>query len=167
MISFCCFLIYFIVSMSLDYLFGNEFSLKNSLASSAVFALLWAFISGYKIQREDITLNVSPTKNATNPQNFDILGILRVFQACTLATTLKTNNLFTNLIFVYEKTLVALRPLGRADIVAYPICIWRLTLCSSLFILGSSTVSTPSATDAAILLRSTSSGRMSVCSNFE
>lgn len=37
--------------MSLDYLFGNEFSLKNSLASSAVFALLWAFISGYKIAK--------------------------------------------------------------------------------------------------------------------
>lgn len=51
LVSFCCFLIYFIVSMSLDYLFGNEFSLKNTLASSAVFALLWAFISGYKIAK--------------------------------------------------------------------------------------------------------------------
>lgn len=51
-ISFCCFLLYFIGTFFLDYLFGTEFSLENTLISSTVFALLWAFISGYKIAKK-------------------------------------------------------------------------------------------------------------------
>ncbi len=69
LISFCCFLIYFIVSMSLDYLFGNEFSLENNLASSAVFALLWAFISGYKIAKRGYYFKCfSPKENNKSPK---------------------------------------------------------------------------------------------------
>lgn len=49
--SFAVFLAYFIASMSLDYLFGNSFSLEHTLVSAAVFALLWAFIIGYKISK--------------------------------------------------------------------------------------------------------------------
>ena len=50
---------------------------------------------------------------------------------------------------------------------AYFTSIWRAAFCTFCSSLGRSTVSTPSATLAAIFSLSTSSGRMSVCSNFE
>ena len=51
LVSLCCFLVYFIVTFFFDYLFGEEFNLKKTLFNSASFALLWAFISGYKIYK--------------------------------------------------------------------------------------------------------------------
>ena len=47
----------------------------------------------------------------------------------------------------------------------YPISIWRSTFVRACSVFGRSTVSTPCSTRAAIFAFSTSSGRMSVCSN--
>lgn len=71
-ISFCCFLLYFIGSFFLDHLLCTEFSLQNTLISSTVFALLWAFIGGYKIAKNGYYFKRFAPKNdkTSNKQNF-------------------------------------------------------------------------------------------------
>lgn len=50
-VSICCFLIWFIGAFILDHLLGLVFSIKDTLIHSTLFALLWAFVSGYKIKK--------------------------------------------------------------------------------------------------------------------
>ncbi len=67
---FMFYLLYFIGIFLVDNLFGTAFSFKRALISATVFALLWAFVIGYKTAKEIFFNNCSAQKRSDKtPRN--------------------------------------------------------------------------------------------------